>query len=117
MKIIKTEDKEWQQKTGYSKRIFVTGKDVSQPGLLVQELRVRPGETAKAHYHKEQTEIFYFLNDNGYFIVNGEKIPVTLGMILIIKPNDAHEVVNDSDKDFLYLAFKVKYAENDSFWE
>jgi|SRR3989344_6454060 len=116
MKIIKTDSIPWQEKQGYSKRIFVTDKDVPQPGLLVQELLVKAGETAPEHHHKKQTEIFYFLNANGYFVVNGEKVSVTPGMVLIIEPNDKHTVVNNTKEDFSYLAFKAKYREGDSFW-
>lgn len=50
----------WEDKTGYSKRIYVDGKDYGEPGGLVQEIRIKPGETAANHYHKIQTEIFTF---------------------------------------------------------
>ena len=117
MKLIKKDDKKWLDKEGYSKKIFLTEKDLNSPGNHVQLIKIKPHETAKNHYHKIQTEIFYFLNKNGFFIVNGKKFPVEEGDIIVIEPNDRHEVVNNTDNDFLYLAFKIKYNEDDFYWE
>lgn len=64
--------------------------DLNYKGALVQQLKIKPGETAESHHHKKQTEIFYFLNTNGYFIVNGEKIIPEIGDIIVIEPNDKH---------------------------
>lgn len=117
MKFIKTKEKPWQDKKGYSKRIFLDEKDLAHPGALVQEIKIKPRETAASHFHKKQTEIFYFLNTNGYFTVNGEKIAPEVGDILVVEPNDKHITTNDTDKDFLYMAFKVNYDEKDLYWD
>jgi quercetin dioxygenase-like cupin family protein len=105
----------WQHKPGYSKRIYATPTELGQPGLLVQELQIAPGQVAKNHYHKRQTEIFYFTNTVGQFDVNGKTIPLQVGDVLIIEPNDWHEVRNDSTENFRYVAFKFNFVENDYF--
>jgi len=112
VKIIKSENKEWQGGKGYSKKILFKPNENS---IVVQEVKIGSGETAKSHYHKKQTEVFYFLNDNGYWLVNNEKIEPRVGEVLIIEPNDRHEVVNNSSADYIYLALKYNYEENDSF--
>ena len=76
-----------------------------------------PGEIAQSHYHKIQTEIFYFLNDCGYWIVNWKTIQPKVWDVLLIEPDDRHIVVNDSKQDYFYLAFKVDYVLDDSYWE
>ena len=76
-----------------------------------------PGETAQSHHHKIQTEIFYFLSNCGYRIVNWKKITPNIWDILLIEPNDMHIVVNDSKQDYLYLAFKIDYVSDDSYWK
>ena len=114
MKLIKSINKNWQQKEGYSKKILF---DKAENGIVVQEIRIKSGETAKSHYHKKQTEVFYFLNDNGYWLVNNEKIEPRIGEVLIIEPNDRHEVVNNTSADYIYLALKYNYEENDSYYE
>lgn len=116
MKIVKSLNKEWADKEGYSKKIFLNEKDLNFPGALIQEIKIKPGQTAKSHYHKKQTEIFYFLNENGYWIINGEKKYFKKGDVLVIEPSDKHIVVNDTQDDYLYVAFKFAYEENDLYW-
>lgn len=117
MKLIKPGDKEWLEKEGYDKKIFLDEKDLKNKGSLVQEIRIKPGQTAKNHYHKKQTEIFYFLNQNGFWLVNGKRLDPKTGEILVIEPIDRHEVANNSSEDYLYLAFKIKYDPRDFYWE
>ncbi len=117
MQIIKQNNKEWQQKEGYSKKIFLNEKDLNYKGGLVQLIKVKPGEAADVHYHKKQTEIFYFLTKNGYWMINGEKYFPEIGDVLVIEPNDEHYVMNDTKEDYLYLAFKFNYSSDDSYWK
>ena len=117
MKIIKTNNKQWQEKKGYSKKILADENDLNYKGGLVQEIKIKPGEKAESHYHEKQTEIFYFLTKNGYWIINDQKFIFEIGDVLIIEPNDKHCVVNDTKKDYLYLAFKFNYQSEDSYWD
>lgn len=116
MKIVKSQNKEWLQKEGYSKKIFLDENTLNYKGGLVQEIKVKPGEVAKNHYHKKQTEIFYFLTKNGYWIINGEKFIFEIGDVLVIEPNDKHYVINDTKEDYIYLAFKFNYEQSDLYW-
>lgn len=117
MKLIKSESKEWVEKEGYSKKIYLNEIDLTHKGELVQKLRIKPGEAAKPHYHKKQTEIFYFLNNNGYWIINDKKIEIAIDDVLVIEPMDKHVAINNTKKDFLYMAFKFNYNEDDLFWD
>lgn len=76
---------------------------------------IKAGERASVHYHKKQTEIFYFFDSNGYWFINGKRFTFGTGEVLVIEPNDRHEVVNDSTRDYKYLAFKLNYEEGDSY--
>ena len=117
MKVVKSIDKQWLEMTGYSKRVFFNDEDLKHKGVFVQEIKIKPGETAKKHHHKRTTEIFYFLSENGYWIINGEKRAFKKGEILVIEPFDKHEVVNNTTKDYLYLAFKLDSDANDLYWK
>jgi quercetin dioxygenase-like cupin family protein len=117
MKIIQPQEKKWQNKQGYSKKLFLDEKDLNYPGALFQEIKIKPGETAEAHHHKTQTEIFYFLTKQGYWIINGEKKEFEVGDVLVIEPGDVHSTKNDTSEDYVYLAFKFKYDPQDLYWE
>ena len=118
MKIIKQNSKDWEEKRGYSKKIFLTPEDLDSPTNLVQEIKIKPGEECAEHYHKKQTEVFYFLNANGYWIINGVEQRFEKGDVLVIEPHDKHKIINDTQEDYLYIAFKVNYVDDaDSYWE
>ncbi len=117
MRFIESGNRSWEEKQGYSKKVFLDEENLGQPGFLMQEIKIRTGETAQEHYHKKQTEIFYFYTKNGYWIVNGEKITPNVGDMLVIEPLDKHTVVNNSSKDYIYLAIKFNYEPNDSYWK
>jgi len=115
MQIISWKNIPRDDKQGYSKRILATKEDIWSPSNLLQEIKIKPGETAAAHIHKIQTEVFYIVTENGYRIVNGKKVTPKIWDVLIIKPNDSHAVVNESDVDYMYLSFKVNYVEDDLY--
>lgn len=116
MKIIRNKNKEWQEFEGYGKKVLLDDENM-QNGSKVQEIRIKAGEKAGEHYHKKQTEVFYFFSNEGHWIINGRKYEFEAGDVLIIEPNDRHAVINDSDKDYVYLAIKYNYEDgNDSYW-
>ena len=117
MKIIRAQEKKWQGKQGYSKKIFLDEKDLNYPGALFQEIKIKSGETAEAHHHKVQTEVFYFLTKRGYWMINGEQKEFEIGDVLVIEPGDIHSVTNDTSEDYVYLAFKFNYNSHDLYWE
>lgn len=117
MKLIKSEDKQFVQKQGYSKKIYLNENDLGIKGGLVQKLLIKPGEIGTPHHHEKQTEIFYFLNANGYFVVGDKKIEIKADDVLVIEPFDIHTAVNDTDRDFEYMAFKFNYNQDDLIWD
>ncbi|MCH7492145.1 cupin domain-containing protein [Patescibacteria group bacterium] len=117
VKHISNADKQWLDKPGYSKKPLALPEDIGQPGLLVQELKIAPGQVCENHYHKLQTEIFYFTNVNGRFVVNGEVINLEPGDVLIVEPDDWHAVSNHSKHDFRYVVFKFNWEEGDYYEE
>lgn len=114
MKIIKSESKLWLEKQGYSKKVLLGEQNLGKFSH-VQELKIRPGERAGEHYHKKQTEVFYFFNKDGYWIVNGEKITPDIGDVLVIEPFDMHTAISNGLKDYVYLAVKFNYDPNDFY--
>ena len=48
---------------------------------------------ARAHYHKAQTETYYFLEGEGEMELDGKLYPVKPGMALLIRPGTRHRAV------------------------
>ncbi len=116
MKFLKNDSSPWQDKGDYSKKVFLTAADLGHPGAQIQELKIKPGAVCADHYHKIQTEIFYFTKTNGWFEVNGKKINLAPGDVLVIEPNDRHRAGNESDTDFVYIGFKLNYPGSGDFY-
>lgn len=116
MKIIKAETKEWEEKEGYSKKIFLNSEDLNYSGALVQKVKIEAGKEVKEHYHKKQTEIFFFLESSGFWIINGEKKTFENGDILVLEPFDKHLVSNNGDGNIVLLTFKLNHEEKDFYW-
>lgn len=115
MKRYRSEDAKWIQGQGYSKRIILPEKDLGIPGSLIQEVKFRQGDKVPLHHHNIQTEIFY-AKDEAHFEINGERIKMMPGDIIICEPGDVHG--NPSiPHDFTILVLKINYDENDFVWD
>lgn len=108
-------DGTWIQYPGYSKKLLFDGEAIGLPGIIVQLVRIHPGEIAEPHHHKTCTEVFYFPRCNGEWYVNGKKIDLQPGDTLVIQPGDVHEVRNNRKTDFIYIAFKMNVVPDDFF--
>lgn len=118
MKFIKADQGTKVEGKGYTKDVYVKGVDLISNKALVQMIIHEPHATADDHYHKTTTEIFYFLEGKGIFIINNKEIECEPGDILICEPNEVHATRN-LDQKWKYLAFKTDRTDtenNDSYW-
>lgn len=75
---------------GQARRAFA---DV--PGAPMTVHQVEISIDAKTHYHKKQTEVYYFLecDDDAEMEIDGQRIPVRQGMSVYIPPGTRHRAV------------------------
>jgi mannose-6-phosphate isomerase-like protein (cupin superfamily) len=55
--------------------------------------RVVISQSAKAHYHKTLTEVYYILDGEGRVELDGALHPVRQGMVVMIRPGTRHRAV------------------------
>lgn len=115
MKLVTSSDKTREDKQGYSKKILLDANDLNSPWNIIQMIKIKAWDIAKLHHHKIQTEIFYLLDEHGYRIINGEEIHPKMGDVLVIEPNDTHEVISSDTHDYTYLAIKFNHDQNDFY--
>jgi mannose-6-phosphate isomerase-like protein (cupin superfamily) len=48
---------------------------------------------SRTHYHKGQTETYYFLEGEGEMELDGKRFPVKPGMALMIRPGTRHRAI------------------------
>jgi len=49
--------------------------------------------TARTHYHKRLTEIYYVLEGEGYLELNNDRVPLRPGQAVMIQPLTRHRAV------------------------
>jgi quercetin dioxygenase-like cupin family protein len=116
MKIIKQKDKTWVKFPGYFKKILLTEDDLKSKGNLFQIVKVLPNEEIKSHYHKKTKEIYYVLKGKGIIWVNYYKLRCKPSDVIVCEPGDKHGAINDTDKELVWLVFKINAMKNDTFW-
>lgn len=103
-------------KSDYSKEILLELKDFKQPGHLLQIVTNPAKLKQRLHYHKKQTEVWYILEGESVWIVNGVRYNVKPGDSFIIEPGEAHQADNRGEKDMKVLVFKINLPADDEDW-
>lgn len=116
MKFIKSGQGKLIEGRGYKKNVFVNGINLISNKALVQMIIINPNDVAPDHYHKKTTEVFYFLEGSGVFIVNDQEYKCFPGDILICESNEVHSTRNETNEVWKYLAFKTDIPEGDSYF-
>lgn len=73
---------------GMSRRAFADDAD-QVASLHVVDISV----DAKTHYHKRLTEIYYILEGHGQMELDGQRIDVSPGSAILIKPGCRHRAI------------------------
>ena len=73
---------------GTARRAFI-GEDNQTCSVHMVEI----SKHSKAHYHKKQTETYYFLEGEGEIELDGKRISVRPGMAVMIRPGTRHRAV------------------------
>ena len=68
----------------------------------VEILRIPPGKTPYPfHSHSAQWEFYHVLSGQGHARDKDGQVPLREGDAFIFKPGEAHQLINDSDKDLV----------------
>lgn len=90
-------------------------KDVKMPCAVFKDInRENTGQYA-ANWH-EDPEIQYIVNGTGYVLIDGERINVEPGDIVVVNPNSVHYTGTDNEMKYTAIIIKsefVKYADID----
>jgi quercetin dioxygenase-like cupin family protein len=78
-------------------------------GLIV----FHPGQSLGAHKHAAVEETFYFLSGTPQMIVNGLSHRVAEGDAFRLEAGEAHDIVNDTDRDARLIFIKCPYRPDD----
>jgi mannose-6-phosphate isomerase-like protein (cupin superfamily) len=74
---------------GFRKRL-ITAEDTDKNSFSVVKF-----SDAQKHYHKRTTEFYYCLEGEGVLELNGDKVPLSPGTLVMIEPMVAHRAVGE----------------------
>lgn len=115
MKLVKEEEKEWEERRGYYRKILYSRKELPGHSNKLQLMELKKGATVPRHYHKKTSEIFYPLQGKATFKINEKIVSLEPGKVLLCEAGEVHEVI-DTPEDFIFLTFKLNKKDNDTVW-
>lgn len=116
MKFVKQQEKKWLKRQGYFKKILLTENDLKSKGNVVQIVKNEAHTEIKPHYHEQMKEIYHILEGNSIVFCGSTRVRAKPGDTLLCEPGEVHGVVNDTDKDFLFVVFKIDAKDDDMYW-
>ncbi|MFA5364843.1 MAG: cupin domain-containing protein [Candidatus Bathyarchaeia archaeon] len=116
MKYVKLNQKQWQNRQGYSKKILLTETDLKSKGNLVQVVKNDAHTEIKPHYHKQMTEIYHILKGNAVVFCGETRLKTQPGDTILCEPGEVHGVVNNTNEEFLFVVFKINANDQDMYW-
>ncbi|MFW6110508.1 MAG: cupin domain-containing protein [Thermoproteota archaeon] len=116
MRNVKTEEKEWLQRKGYSKKVLLSSEEIKPEGHVVQMVKSRGHTQIAPHFHKETTEIYHILQGSATLLIGEREFQAEPRETYLCEPGEIHGVINDTNEDFLILVFKINTKENDLYW-
>lgn len=95
---------EWVKNTKHREvylKHLVTSKDNDR--LSAHIVRIEKGGEIVPHTH-EIMEVFYFMKGQGLALVNGERIKVDAGSVIIAPAGTQHGLINDGDEELILFS-------------
>lgn len=62
-----------------------------------------PKAYAALHSHDEAEEVFYFLDGEGLFLLDGERFTVRRGSVVYVPPKTEHGIFNTGFKELVFV--------------
>lgn len=75
--------------------------------LSMAQVKVYPGCHQEKHRHSAEEQLFYFVQGNGKFIVDGKEENVHKSMAVYIEPYSEHEIINCGYDELIFIVVYV----------
>jgi uncharacterized cupin superfamily protein len=102
-RLLRASDAFWRESN--QMRVLNTdlGKQLESGGLGARFWRLRPGEASTKHRHQRQEELYVLLEGRGRIRVDEEALDLGPLDALLVEPDSARQVFNDTDVEALWL--------------
>ena len=111
MKFIK--NCQWIDGQEYKKRILIDKLDKKID--LIEDVIVRSKGEIPIHEHDSTDEIFYVTDNSAVIIIEEKKYKINPGDMICVDRKEKHGFLNESDKPFKMIVFKLDHVKGDSY--
>jgi len=79
--------------------------------LSLGRTTLEPGASIGEHAHPGTEDLYLILEGRGTGILNGERFPVSVGDLFLVKAGGNHALINDSDGPLTFLGVLTRSLE------
>ena len=90
-----------------SKQVMLRSGDVPHLNSF-SRAALLPGQTARAHEHRDMFEVFFVESGSGSMTIGGAEHQLARGDCVMVEPGERHEITNDSSFELVLIYFGVK---------
>ena len=89
------------------KRVMIRAGELPHLKKFAQA-RFAPGQTARAHSHHDQYEVFLIESGEGVVRINDKEYEVSAGSCVVFDPSEVHEVTNTGSVEMILTYFGLE---------
>jgi uncharacterized cupin superfamily protein len=103
-RLLRAADAFWRPSNQMSVENTDLGKQLAAGRVGARLWRLAPGQASTRHRHREQEELYVLLEGSGRVRIDADE-PLTLSPLdtLLVEPDSARQLFNDTDADQLWL--------------
>ncbi len=90
------------------KRVLIRKGDALSPLIFLNDAYIRKDSQVPAHIHNDMEEIFYIVEGEGFFFLDGNKERISAGDCIIVPPGTSHSLANERANALHFICFGVK---------
>jgi len=117
MKIVQIDPDNWEEGRGYRKNRLLSAEALRQPGTLLQIVAIPAGAHVPPHAHRTSVEVYIVRRGVCELTVNGERHEMRPGDVVLMEPEDVHELFNPGEEEFELWVFKTNASAGDVVWD
>ncbi len=89
------------------KKVFLENGDTESHLTQFAFGTFKPNEVCERHMHPTMDELFYFIEGNGVYKIEGEEVLIKPGTFLRIPAGKRHELINSGQTDLNFVYFGI----------
>jgi len=88
---------------------------IKEEDFSIANIVMKPGVHAERHIHRSSKEVYIVTSGTASMIVDGRTYPISSGDVILILPEEQHEVYTSESEELEFLAFTLPAYTPDDF--